>query len=216
MQRLADIFLVDRAEVLERSEELQAQRARLGQLGQLWQECGIHLYKLMPQDRNKPKEPPNFEKYLQGEEQLAAGMAAPMSPQTLQVMVANRRLAAQLGQEEARGILELNLMRNLLGLRPLVIDVKLCAAAREHSHDMRQQKFFAHESPLPGKKLPWDRAARYGTKANAENIYHGTHDGRVANRAWFHSPGHHKNLLGDYRRVGLGHSGAFFTALFGK
>ena len=45
---------------------------------------------------------------------------------------------------------------------------------------------------------------RFGTKAAAENIYHGTHDGRVAIEAWFHSPPHLKNMFGSkYQRVAL-------------
>ena len=143
-------------------------------------------------------------------------MAAPISELTRQILAANSRLAAQLDPEEARGILALNLTRNLLGLPPLAIDLRLCAAARDHSQDMRRLEFFAHTSPVTGKASPWDRAKRFGTKAAAENIYHGAHDGRIAHRAWFHSPGHHKNVVGQYTRVGLGRSGAYFTELFGK
>jgi len=216
IQRLREIFLVDRTEIFRRSKPLVSQRQKLESLGLLWQQCGEYLYKLMPADRNKPKEPMDFEKYLQGEEDLAMKMAAPMDPQTIQILLVNTRLAAELEPEEARAILELNLTRNLLGLGPLAIDTKLCAAARDHCQDMRNLDFFAHESPVAGKTLPWDRAKLFGTTAAAENIYHGTHDGRVAIEAWFHSPGHHKNMLGKFARVGVGRSGAHFTVMFGR
>jgi len=176
----------------------------------------VYLYNEMPKSDNKPKEPPNFEKYLEGEEELAVGMAAPMDARTRAVLGANARLAPRLEPEEARAVLSLNLIRNLLGLPPQVIDLRLCAAARDHSKDMRIEKFFSHESPLPNKKTPWDRAKLFGTQAGAENIYHGTHDGRVAIQAWFHSPGHHKNMLSDSPRVGVGRSGGYFTQMFGK
>ncbi len=81
---------------------------------------------------------------------------------------------------------------------------------------MRRLKFFDHTSPLPGKTTPWDRAKLFGTLAASENIYRGAADGRVANRAWFHSPGHHKNMLGNHARVGVGRSGGYFTELFGR
>ena len=216
MKRLAEIFLVDRVEVLARSKDLQSRRLELQGLGLLWEHCGVYLYRLMPNDENKPKEPLNFEKYLQGEEDLAVGLAAPMHPQARQILAANARLAEKLEPEEARAILALNLMRNLLGLPPTAIDLRLCLAARDHSQDMRRLKFFAHQSPVAGKTTPWDRAERFGTKAAAENIYHGTHDGRVATWAWFHSPPHHKNMLGNYARVGVGRSGAYFTEMFGR
>ena len=216
VQRLKEILVIGRANVLARSEALQAEREKLHETGRLWQQCGVYLYNEMPASDNKPKEPLNFENYLQGEEELAVGMAAPMDARTRSVLVANARLAPRLEPEEARAILSLNLIRNLLGLAPLAIDLRLCAAARDHSKDMRTEKFFAHESPLPGKKTPWDRAKLFGTNGSAENIYHGTHDGRVANQAWFHSPGHHKNMLGNHARVGVGRSGGYFTQMFGR
>ena len=113
-------------------------------------------------------------------------------------------------------MLALNLTRNLLGLPSLAIDMKLTAAARDHSKDMEELKFMAHESPVPGKKTPEDRAARFGTSSLGENIFQGSRDGNAANRAWFHSPGHFKNMLGDHQRVGVGRSGVYFTEMFGK
>ena len=162
------------------------------------------------------EKPFTFEEYLAGEEELAAGLAVPMHPKTQQVLAVNSRLAGQLDPEEARTVLALNLTRNLLGLPALVIDLKLAAAARDHSRDMEEKKFFAHESPVPGKKTPWDRAARFGTSASGENIFMGSPDGKAANMAWFHSPGHFKNMMGDHQRVGVGRSGVYFTEEFGK
>ena len=44
----------------------------------------------------------------------------------------------------------------------------------------------------------------------------GTVDGAAANQMWWHSPGHHKNVLGNHTRVGLGRSGKYWTELFGR
>jgi uncharacterized protein YkwD len=41
-------------------------------------------------------------------------------------------------------------------------------------------------------------------------------DGNAANLGWFHSPGHHKNMLGNHRRIGLGVSGQYYTEMFGN
>lgn len=216
MKRLEEMFVIGREKVLESSPSLQAERERLGELGALWEKCAAFLYRELPDDENKPKEAPSFEKYLAGEENMAAGLAAPMDAATLQVLAANNRLSAQLDPEESRAVLALNLMRNLLGLNACLIDLKLCAAARDHSNDMMTLKFFAHESPVAGKKTPWDRAARFGTSASAENIAMGYPDGQAANLGWFHSPGHHKNMLGNHTRVGLGRAGAYYTQMFGR
>lgn len=215
LKRLEEIFVVDREQVLKESESLRAERDRLQEVGALWEQCAVYLWEQLPDDENRPKDKPSFEQYLQGEEALAAGLAAPMDPKTREVLATNARLAAKLDPEEARAILALNLMRNLLGLRPVLIDVALCEAARDHSNDMLTHKFFAHDSPLPGKKTPWDRAKRFNTSASAENIAAGASDGRAANLIWFHSPGHHKNMLAPHARVGMGRAGGLYTEMFG-
>jgi len=113
------------------------------------------------------------------------------------------------------GIAELNRIRMRLGLGVLAIDVKLCAAARDHSADMLALGFFAHESPVPGKRTPGERAARFGTSAGAENIAFGQASGSEAITAWWYSPGHHRNLLSGAARVGLGRAGHHWTQMFG-
>lgn len=215
MARLAEIFVLGRESVLEATPTLQEDRTELTGRGELWQRCAEALFDAMPEEQKKDRQPPRFEDYLQGEEDLAVGLAVPMDAATRAVLAANARLASQIDPEEGRCVLALNLTRNLLGLPPVVIDLKLCMAARDHSQDMERLKFFAHDSPVPGKSTPWDRAKRMGTSASGENIYVGSTDGRAANEAWFHSPGHHKNMLGGHKRVGLGRSGAYFTELFG-
>ena len=159
MQRLAEIFLVHRTDVLASSEKLQEERLKLGGIGGVWEACEAYLFSQLPNDESKPTQPMTFDKYLEGEEELAVGLAAPMDETTRQTLMTNSQLAAQLDPEEARAILALNLTRNLLGLPALVIDPKLCDTARDHSNDMRELKFFAHESPVEGKKTPWDRGS---------------------------------------------------------
>jgi uncharacterized protein YkwD len=216
MKRLGEVFLVRRSDVLARSKSLPKARLQLLQSARLWELCAVYLYRALPPGETKPDQPPSFERYLQGEEELAIGLSVPMPPATVQVLAANARLASRLDPEEARTILSLNLTRNLLGLTPVATDLKLCAAARDHSQDMRRLQFFAHQSPVPGKATVWDRAQRFGTTASGENIYMGATDGFAANLAWFHSPPHHKNMLASHNRVGVGRAGAYFTELFGR
>jgi uncharacterized protein YkwD len=142
-------------------------------------------------------------------------LALPMSNSDRRVLLANRELAPQIDAEEAAGVLDLNRLRIFLGLNAVAIDVKLCDASRDHSNDMRTLGFFAHESPVEGKKTPWQRAARFGTSAGAENIAAGQTTGAGANRAWWYSPGHHKNMLGGHSRIGLGRSETHWTQMFG-
>jgi uncharacterized protein YkwD len=45
----------------------------------------------------------------------------------------------------------------------------------------------------------------------------GTIDGAVANEMWWHSPGHHRNMLNaDWIRIGVGRHGKYWTELFGR
>jgi uncharacterized protein YkwD len=215
MARLAEIFLVNPAEVVGGSKSLQDDRAKLQALGALWEQLAAYLQQSLPGQGEAADEPVRFEGLLASEEELAAGMAIPMDPATRAVLAGNARLAGGLDMQEARAVAAVNLTRNLLGLGPLAIDPRLAAAARDHSQDMARLSFFSHDSPVEGKATPWDRAKRFGTTASGENIFMGTQDGHGAAKAWFHSPPHHKIMLGDHKRVGIGRSGKHFTALFG-
>ena len=147
-----------------------------------------------------------------------AAEAGGLPREGLKILEKNRKTVEdeEVPAEEARGIEECNLLRLYVGLGALELDPKLCEAARDHSKDMAQQGFFAHESPVPGKKTPWDRAAKAGTTASGENIYMGSTNSHSANMGWFYSPGHHKNMFSPgQRRIGLGQHGSHWTQLFG-
>lgn len=136
----------------------------------------------------------------------------------LRIMKENDKIAEKgnVPDDEREGIREVNEWRLLLGLNALVIDPKLCDASRGHSEDMNKNNFFAHESPIQGKKTPWDRAANEGTKASGENIYMGSTAPASANKGWFYSPGHHKNMFkASHTRIGLGRYGSHWTQMFG-
>ena len=222
MKRLTELLVLDRRTVLDAAPAFIKQRDAMQELGAHWERLVVALAKA---DAASPAGPstdapaalPTFEAYLCQEEELAVQLAVPTDNSTRNVLATNARsLAPQLDPEEARCTLALNLTRNLLGLPPLVIDLKLATAARGHSADMEARKFFDHESPVPGKATPWDRAKLAGTTASGENIAMGTLEGTLANQMWWHSPGHHKNMLGDHVRVGLGRNGRYWTELFGK
>jgi uncharacterized protein YkwD len=243
LAKLKTLILLSPEEILAANPALAKRRETLGALGSQWEKCATLLLAAQYEEEQKskagedrvdavqaapdaadgadadatePPEPPSFVAYLAKEEEIATALATPMSPQTRSVLAVNSQLASRIDPEEARCVLDLNLTRNLLGLSALKIDLALTATARDHSNDMATHNFFAHESPVPGKASPWDRAKRFGTTASGENIAMGTLDGAVANQMWWHSPGHHKNMLGEHSRVGLGKSGRHWTELFGK
>ncbi|MGC6489523.1 MAG: CAP domain-containing protein [Planctomycetota bacterium] len=151
------------------------------------------------------------------DERIAAETFAglPMSAADRKTLAANRSLRGTHPREELLGTLELNRLRYLLGLRLVRIDPKLADAARDHSKDMATLGFFSHTSPVKGKERFGQRAANFGTSASAENIAAGQRTGHGAIRAWWYSPGHHKNMLGGHGRTGLGQHGTMWTQMFG-
>ena len=158
------------------------------------------------------------EEKIISKEKEAISSVAGLPRDGLRIMGDNDKIAAKenVPDDERRGIQEVNEWRLLLGLNALIIDSKLCDASRGHSEDMERHKFFAHESPLAGKKTPWDRAANEGTKASGENIFMGSTLPAAANKGWFYSPGHHKNMFkGSHKQIGLGCYGRHWTQMFG-
>ncbi|MEO7272369.1 MAG: CAP domain-containing protein [Vicinamibacterales bacterium] len=123
--------------------------------------------------------------------------------------------AADLRDEIEGGAFELtNGLRSRIGVPPLARDAALDAAARRHSEDMLQRRFFAHVDP--DGRGPADRVARIsGLPAGAvgENIWMwsgATPPARYwlaeqAVAAWAASPAHRENIVRrGYTRLGVG------------
>ena len=211
MQQLRALLMPTAANVLKKgSPELREQRKRLLILARF--RNGLL-------EATVSTDPPLDEAALAREEQDATDAYSGLDRDGLRILKKNAALAAkeELPASEVKGIRELNEMRLLVGLQALAIDLGLCEASRGHSRDMQEHNFFAHDSPLPGKETPSKRAAKAGTSGGGENIYKGSRSPQAANRGWFFSPGHHKNMFnGGYRRVGLGNHGTHWTQMFGR
>lgn len=113
----------------------------------------------------------------------------------------------------------LNQERVIMGLNPLRLEEKLSDATRGHSEDMARLGFFAHESPVEGKKTPWDRArlAGFGGNGTGENIFMGSASFDAAYQAWFGSDGHRFIMFGSgCNRLGVGISGVHWTMMTGN
>ncbi|MEZ6194966.1 MAG: CAP domain-containing protein [Planctomycetota bacterium] len=71
-----------------------------------------------------------------------------------------------------------NAYRMMMGLPPVKIDEALVLAARGHSQEMKDLGYFAHDSPVPGRERPSDRAALAGWGGGVS----GEHRARTAER----------------------------------
>ena len=165
-----------------------------------------------------PVDPMKAADAMRARMEVVARSATPMGKSDVEVLRDNAATFEEhaLDGEEAEGIRIGNDIRILLGLRALRFDPRLGEAARSHSVDMVEHGFFAHDSPVEGRETPWKRAAQAGTSASAENIAAGQSTGAGAIGAWWHSPGHHRNLLGGHSRIGLGRHQRHWTQLFGS
>lgn len=226
LEKLKELLLLSATDVISENEKLKSMRKDILVLAEYMKKCN----RIIPDDMEKktrsnkkygkkdlvpPQEKIPFTTILERNEKLAIVMEILAPKKDIKVLKNNETQTQFIDYKESLGILDLNIMRMLLGLSPLGIDIKLCAAARDHSNDMREKGFFAHESPIKGKKNPADRARNWGTTANGENIAYGVPTPEGTNMQWFHSPGHHVNMLNsEYTVMGLGRSEKHWTQMF--
>ncbi|MEZ6197964.1 MAG: hypothetical protein R3F20_19930 [Planctomycetota bacterium] len=119
---------------------------------------------------------------------------------------------------ERRQVEVTNEYRLMMGRHAVKMNDLLVECARMHSEDMSRLGFFAHENPFePLKRTPGDRlkwVGFYGSGAS-ENIAATGGDPVSPHRAWLHSSGHHRNILGaSWRLLGSGNSGRNWTQNF--
>jgi uncharacterized protein YkwD len=113
----------------------------------------------------------------------------------------------------------LNECRSLFALTPLRLEEKLSDAAVGHSRDMASMGFFAHQSPIPEKKSPGDRAELAGFKHrwSGENIFMGSSSPVAAYDAWFGSDGHRFIMFANGPNlIGIGPHGRHWTMMTGR
>ena len=150
----------------------------------------------------------------------ARDAATPPAPSNVSAGKSNRaRLRntdARIAKLEQLVFRLVNQERAQRGLNELKWSDDLADVGRAHAAEMRDKKYFAHESPTPGLENPLDRYVE-GTgrtpRLIAENIYRAwgsrsflsEADLRVAHKALMDSPGHRANiLLGSANSVGVG------------
>ena len=97
----------------------------------------------------------------------------------------------------------LNQDRNNNGLGALTLDAELCRIARIKSADMRDNRYFAHESPTYGRVGEMLRHFGYRFSAAGENIAHHANVDK-AQAAFMSSQGHRQNILGGWTKMGIG------------
>jgi uncharacterized protein YkwD len=102
------------------------------------------------------------------------------------------------------------------GLGPLTYDEKLEAAMQGHCEHMQTHSFFSHDAPEASVAKFTTRASLCGTSAFAENIANGQQSPESVMTSWKNSSGHNKNMLGNYKRIGICRKGSYWGQMFGN
>lgn len=89
-------------------------------------------------------------------------------------------------------------------LNSLKYSEKATLSSRYHSEDMMEKNYFDHVNK--NNESPFDRMKKQGIfyMGAGENIAAGQTSAVYAHEAWMNSQGHRKNILGDYKYIGVG------------
>jgi uncharacterized protein YkwD len=97
-----------------------------------------------------------------------------------------------------------NARRVKAGLSTLTLNPILEASALEHARDMAERRKMSHKGG--DGSSPFDRMKRRGYVfvAAAENVAYGFDDVDTVMSGWMKSPGHKRNILGNFSEIGVG------------
>ena len=96
-----------------------------------------------------------------------------------------------------------NAQRAKQGAKPLVLNAKLSAAAKDYAEFLARTGKFGHtENGSPGQRI---KKQGYSYRADGENIAKGQPTAESVVNAWMHSSGHRANILNKgFKDVGFG------------
>lgn len=103
------------------------------------------------------------------------------------------------------------------GLKALTYDWELSRVARYKSQDMKDNRYFAHNSPVYGTPYQMMRSFGISFRTAGENIAKGYATPQAVVNGWMNSSGHRANILNaSYTHIGVGYvsGGNYWTQMF--
>lgn len=100
-------------------------------------------------------------------------------------------------------LLHINEYRQQHGLSKLKIDNHIVVQAKQHSLDMANHRMSFGHKYFP-QRIAKLRSQIKNYNGGAENIAYNYKNGREVVKQWIRSPGHKKNILGNYNLTGIG------------
>lgn len=103
------------------------------------------------------------------------------------------------------------------GLNALTYDWELSRVARIKSQDMKDNRYFAHNSPVYGTPFQMIKSFGISYRSAGENIAMGYRTPQAVVNGWMNSSGHRANILNaGYTHIGVGYvaDGSYWTQMF--
>lgn len=103
------------------------------------------------------------------------------------------------------------------GLKSLSYNWELGRVARIKSQDMKDNRYFAHNSPVYGTPFQMIRNFGISFRSAGENIARGYTTPQAVVNGWMNSSGHRANILNaNYTHIGVGYvsGGNYWTQMF--
>ncbi len=110
-----------------------------------------------------------------------------------------------------------NEIRTKNGLKALTHDWQVSRVARIKSQDMKDNRYFAHNSPVYGTPFQMLKSFGISYRSAGENIAKGYATPQAVVNGWMNSSGHRANILNArYTHIGVGYvsSGNYWTQMF--
>lgn len=110
--------------------------------------------------------------------------------------------------------------RAKVGAKPLTLNWELSRVAKFKSEDMRDNKYFSHDSPTYGSPFQMMKSFGITYKSAGENIAAGQKTPEAVMKSWMNSSGHKANILDkNYTQLGVGKAtggsyGTYWTQMF--
>lgn len=114
--------------------------------------------------------------------------------------------SAEYGTMEQQVVALVNKERAANGLAELNVNYSLAGVAETKAEDLRDQNYFAHQSPTYGS--PFEMMEQFSIRFSTagENLARGQRTPEEVVEDWMESPGHKANILNsDYTEIGVGY-----------
>lgn len=116
---------------------------------------------------------------------------------------------------------ETNQFRKSKGLPALISRKELDVLAENHSVDMAKKRVEFGHAGFKERSVKAKQTLKGMTGNFAENVAYGPTSAKEVVKGWENSPGHRKNMLGNYKYIGIGISAdkngrLYYTQIFAK